>query len=79
MKKFKKLFIFGGGGHAKSCIDVILSDKSFKIKGIIDNKLKKRILDFPVFTDDFFKKKINKNNAFGLIGVGQITLSRWLG
>ena len=44
----KKLYLFGGGGHSLSCIDVIEKQKKFKIKGIIDKKFKIRdkILDY---------------------------------
>ena len=48
----KKLYLFGGGGHSLSCIDVIEKQKKFKIKGIIDKKFKIRDKiwsDFEVF------------------------------
>ena len=38
----RKLIIFGGGGHCNSCIDVILTQKKFKIASIIDEKLKEK-------------------------------------
>ena len=38
----KKLIIFGGGGHCNSCIDVILTQKKFKIVSIIDEKTKEK-------------------------------------
>ena len=37
----KKIILIGGGGHALSCIDVIESEKKFKIVGIVDGNLKK--------------------------------------
>jgi hypothetical protein len=36
----KKVFLIGGGGHCKSCIDVIENENKYKIKGIIDKKKK---------------------------------------
>ena len=36
----KELFLIGGGGHCKSCIDVIEEEGKFKIIGIIDQKEK---------------------------------------
>ena len=36
----KKILIIGAGGHAKSCIDLILSTKKYKIVGLVDNKKK---------------------------------------
>ena len=35
----KDIVIIGGGGHAKSCIDVILNHKEYSILGINDPKL----------------------------------------
>lgn len=35
----KSILIIGGGGHAKSCIDVIVHDKEFSISGINDPKI----------------------------------------
>ena len=40
----KSLILVGGGGHAKSCIDVVESEKKFKILGILDNSKKNRNL-----------------------------------
>lgn len=42
--------IYGGGGHAKTCIDVIKQTKSHTIIGIIDDNIKPntKILDVPV-------------------------------
>ncbi|MBI4309254.1 MAG: acetyltransferase, partial [Candidatus Omnitrophica bacterium] len=34
----KNLILIGGGGHCKSCIDVIESENKFKIAGIVDTK-----------------------------------------
>tara|TARA_B100000470_G_C19460763_1_gene245752 strand:+ start:108 stop:278 length:171 start_codon:yes stop_codon:yes gene_type:complete len=31
----KKIYIFGSGGHAKSCIETITSNKDFQIEGIV--------------------------------------------
>ena len=32
----KKIIIIGSGGHARSCLDVILSEKKYKFLGYID-------------------------------------------
>jgi len=36
----KKIILLGGGGHCKSCIDVIENENIYKIAGIIDKKKK---------------------------------------
>ena len=42
----KKILIIGAGGHAKSCIDLILSTKKYKIAGLVDNKKKNWFKNF---------------------------------
>jgi FlaA1/EpsC-like NDP-sugar epimerase len=34
----KKIILIGGGGHSKSCIDVIENENKYKIVGIVDKK-----------------------------------------
>ena len=36
----KQIILIGGGGHCKSCIDVIENGNKYKIRGIIDKKKK---------------------------------------
>ena len=74
MAKIKKnFFLFGSGGHAKACIDVIEASGLYKIVAVIYKKKKP--------TDSFFSKYklINENklvsnykNFHAIIGVGQI-------
>ena len=70
----KKLYLFGGGGHSLSCIDVIEKQKKFKIRGIIDKKLKikDKILDYPVVKESKIFEKNNRKINYGLVCVGQI-------
>ena len=56
MKKIKVLVI-GSGGHAKSCIEVIERLKKFKIIGLIDKKVNKRIEKYKVLFNDKDVKK----------------------
>ena len=66
----KKIILVGGGGHCKSCIDVIENENKYKIIGIIDKK-KNFLLNYKVFTESYLKKKIIKNN-YSLVTVGHI-------
>ena len=72
MKK-ENIIIFGAGGHAQSCIDVIESTEKYKIVCLIDNDIKKRkILNIKVIKEKkkvSYYKNISKNS---FIGVGQI-------
>ena len=47
------IILIGGGGHAKSCIDVIELEKKYKICGVIDSyKSKKKILGYKIIGSD---------------------------
>ena len=69
----KKIVLFGAGGHAKSCIDVIEQEKKFKIIYLVDN-LKKKINNYNILSEKKFEKNTNKKlNLF--IAIGQIKSS----
>ena len=36
----KEIILIGAGGHAKSCLDVLLLSKKFKVLGFIDKQKK---------------------------------------
>ena len=51
----KELVLIGGGGHCRSCIDVIEAEGTFRIIGIVDKqeRVGQRILGYPIlYTDD---------------------------
>jgi len=69
-----KIILIGAGGHSRSCVDVIKSQKKFKISFLVDktnetnetNEKIKTILESDFLTTD----KLNKKNL--LISVGQL-------
>lgn len=68
----KKLIIFGAGGHCNSCIDVILSEKKYKIDFITDDKnkdLKKFNINIKNLT--YFGENFKKTHSL-FVGVGLI-------
>ncbi len=70
----KNLYLFGGGGHSLSCIDIIQNQKIFNIKGVFDKNFssKKKILSYPLIKEDTLLIKKLKGKNFGLVTVGQI-------
>jgi sugar O-acyltransferase (sialic acid O-acetyltransferase NeuD family) len=69
-----KLILIGGGGHCKSCIDVIEQEGRFEIAGILDvpEKVGTNVLGYPVIgTDDMISELIKEYQYF-FITVGQI-------
>jgi sugar O-acyltransferase (sialic acid O-acetyltransferase NeuD family) len=68
MKK-NKIIIYGDGGHATSCIDLIESTNLFKIIGIVSNKSFKTFNSYPIIGTDrelSNLKKITKNIVIGI-------------
>lgn len=69
----KDLYLIGGGGHCKSCIDVIELEGKYQIKGIIDleDKVGSKILGYEIIGTDRELEKL-KGSAEFLITLGQI-------
>ena len=70
----EKIILVGGGGHCKSCIDVIEQAETFQIDGIVDvpEKLHKKILGYEIIaTDDDLPQLAHEYENF-LITLGQI-------
>jgi len=73
MKK-PSLILVGGGGHCKSCIDVIEALDSMKIKGILDleSKVGETLLDYPIIGTDELVPSLLKEHVLFLITAGDI-------
>tara|TARA_B100001248_G_C27396142_1_gene465685 strand:+ start:2534 stop:3109 length:576 start_codon:yes stop_codon:yes gene_type:complete len=67
-----KIIIIGSGGHAKVCLETILSTKKYKIIGFIDKKIKKKILDYKIIGNDEDLASLRKKAKFACLGIGQI-------
>lgn len=74
----EKLILIGGGGHCKSCIDVIQAEGRFEIAGIVENARyqatgnENRVMGYPVIgTDDDLPQLVREFRNV-LITVGQI-------
>ena len=69
-----EIVLFGGGGHCKSCIDVIEQEDNYKIAGIADipEKLHSRLLGYEVFATDNDIPQLMKRYRYFLITIGQI-------
>ena len=70
----QNLILIGGGGHCKSCIDVIEQEGKYQIAGIVDvpEKLHQKILGYEIIaTDDDLPRMVDEYENF-LITLGQI-------
>lgn len=70
-----QLILIGGGGHCKSCIEVIESTNQFEIIGILDilPKVGERILDYKIIgTDNDIRHFIQQGITHFFITLGQI-------
>lgn len=74
MKQKEDLILIGGGGHCRSCIDVIEMDGRFTIRGIVDEKdsLDPMLSTYPLLgrEEDLFELVQSCKNF--LITVGQV-------
>ena len=69
-----EIIVVGGGGHARSVIDVIESTQQFNIVGIIDKPEYKgnRVLNYEIkYSDEDLPNLVSKGYSF-IIAVGQI-------
>ncbi len=70
----EKIILIGGGGHCKSCIDVIEQQGKYQIVGIVDvsEKLHQKVLGYEIMaTDDDLPQLVDESVNF-LITLGQI-------
>ena len=71
----QKLILIGGGGHCKSCIDVIENTEGYAIVGILDaaDKIGQSILNYPIIgTDNLIPELAKDSDLAFFITVGQI-------
>lgn len=74
----KKIYLIGGGGHSRACIDVIESLKEYELTGIIDlpMNLHKKILGIEIIgTDSDLGGLVNEGACFH-VSVGFIDTPR---
>ena len=68
-----KLILIGGGGHCKSCIDVIEQEIKFIIAGIVDiNRSISDLLGYRLLGHDDDLAKLKLSYDYALITIGQI-------
>jgi len=70
----EKIILIGGGGHCKSCIDVIEQEGIFQIAGIVDvpEKLHQKILGYEIIATDDDLPRLAEEYVNFLITLGQI-------
>ena len=68
------LILIGGGGHCRSCIDVIEAEGRFAIRGIVDanTDLDRSILNYDLLGGEESIERLSKSCRHFLIAVGQI-------
>lgn len=71
------LLLIGGGGHCRSCIDVIEADGQYKIRGVVQPTFEEadEILGYPVLGSDDDLPTLLQETHLALVAVGQIRSS----
>jgi len=73
----KKIILIGGGGHCKSCIDVIEQSNQYEIKAILDPNIKGSLLGYNIINkNDSYIEDLVKENYHFLITLGQIKTAK---
>lgn len=74
----KKIILIGGGGHCKSCIDVIESTNEYEIVGIVDSidKIGQKVFNYEIIGSDDDLHALREECDYALITVGQIKSSK---
>lgn len=72
------IVLLGGGGHCKSCIDVLETTGLYNILGILDkeDKAGEKVLNYEVIGTDEDIPNMIKSNLVFLITIGQIESAR---
>jgi sugar O-acyltransferase (sialic acid O-acetyltransferase NeuD family) len=70
-----KIILIGGGGHCKSCIDVIEQEGKYRIAGVIDKKDKigETIINYKIIGEDNDLPKLIKKYKNFIITLGHIS------
>ena len=70
----KKILLIGGGGHAKSVIDVIEQERRFTIAGIIEKFVgeSQPVLGYELLGTDEELPTLRKHYDYALVTIGQI-------
>ena len=73
MKK-EKIILIGGGGHCKSCLDIIYSTNKYEVEGIVDvkEKLGQKVLDSKIIACDADLPSLISPDTSFLITIGFI-------
>jgi sugar O-acyltransferase (sialic acid O-acetyltransferase NeuD family) len=69
----KEILLVGGGGHCRSCIDVIEMENKYRIAGIIEIKeMNRSVLGYPIIGTDNDLQELVKQCQNFFIAIGQI-------
>jgi sugar O-acyltransferase (sialic acid O-acetyltransferase NeuD family) len=70
----KPLLLIGGGGHCRSCIDVIESSTQYKVAGIVDRDVGAQLveIDYPLLGSDHDLPRLLLEYPAALVTIGQI-------
>ncbi len=74
MNKQLPLLLFGCGGHARSCIEVIESEGKFRIVGLVGqvSEVGREVLGYRVLGSDGDLDQLREFSGYALVAVGQI-------
>jgi sugar O-acyltransferase (sialic acid O-acetyltransferase NeuD family) len=74
----ERLILVGGGGHCKSCIEVVESTGGYEVYGILDvtDRIGDRVLGYPIIGSDRMIPELVSQGFCFLVSLGQIKSSK---
>lgn len=66
-----EIILVGAGGHCQCCIDIIESYKNFKIVGLIDSNITKKIYNYRVIGNDNSLLKLFDSYKYAFVSIGE--------
>ncbi len=69
-----EIILVGGGGHCRSCIDVVEQQGHYRIAGVVDlpEKIGQKVLGYPIIGGDEDLPRLAKQYRYFLVTLGQI-------
>ena len=58
-----KIVLFGAGGHARSCVEVLERSKKYKIKFLVDNKKNLKLNSYKIIKEEKLLDIIQSKDA----------------
>lgn len=72
-----EVIVAGAGAHCKVVLDILMDSTDYKVIGLLDSNVGKKIFDIPVIgTDEELEKLYRQGVRYGFVAIGSNTVRR---